>query len=174
MPVGLTNVFGSTVAEFTSNAADIFGAGTLGETKPHISVSFATDENGKVTRATLTLAITSTTAHWAGSGMSEGKPAPQPNAANKYAIARIESLNKAHEQKHIDTYQSAFNAKKAELEKKYIGSSLSDAAAITGDMEDALRAACETLHSTEGIVNVVTQGDTFTISVSPAGPGGCT
>jgi len=173
MAVGLTNIFASTVDEFTDNAANIFGAGTLGQTNAHVSANWTLDQNGKIASATLSLSITSTTAHWAGSGVSEGKRLPQPDAANRTAIDRVEALNKAHEQKHIDTYQSAFNAKKAEIERKFVGKSPDDADAITAEMTKALRDACEALHATEGLVTVTHQGPTISVSVSPAGPGGC-
>lgn len=174
MGVGLTNIYANTVDDFTAGAAAIFGAGTLGETKPHISVKWSLDENGKITTATMTLTISSTTAHWAGSGKKNGKPLPQPDAANRTAIDRVEALNKAHEQKHIDTYQSTFDAKKAEIEKKYVGKTASEAAAVTAEMGDALLAACEALHKTEGLVTVTHTGDQISVAVSPAGPGGCT
>jgi len=173
MAVGLTNIFASTVDEFTDNAANIFGAGTLGQTNAHVSANWTLDQNGKIASATLSLSITSTTAHWAGSGVSEGKRLPQPDAANRTAIDRVEALNKAHEQKHIDTYQSAFNAKKAEIERKFVGKSPDDADAVTAEMTKALRDACEALHATEGLVTVTHQGPTISVSVSPAGPGGC-
>lgn len=174
MGVGLTNIFASTIDDFTDGAAAIFGAGTLGETKPHISVKWSLDENGKITKATMTLAISSTTAHWAGSGKKNGKAQPQPDAANRTAIDRLEALNKAHEQKHIDTYQSAFDAKKAEIEKKFPGKTASEAEAVTAEMGDALLAACEALHKTEGLVTVTHAGSQISVAVSPAGPGGCT
>ena len=173
MAVGLTNIFASTVDEFTDNAANIFGAGTLGQTNAHVSANWTLDQNGKIASATLSLSITSTTAHWAGSGVSEGKRLPQPDAANRTAIDRVEALNKAHEQKHIDTYQSAFNAKKAEIERKFVGKSPDDTDAVTAEMTKALRDACEALHATEGLVTVTHQGPTISVSVSPAGPGGC-
>jgi hypothetical protein len=93
MSVGLTNVTGTTVDEFMQNAGAIFGAGTLGETKPSLNVKWKADQNGNITSATMTLAITSTTAHWAGPGMSNGKRLAQPDAANRNAIDRIEALN---------------------------------------------------------------------------------
>jgi hypothetical protein len=156
------------------NAAAIFGAGTLGETKPNISVKWRADQNNNITSATMTLSITSKTAHWAGSGTRGGNPLPQPDAANRTAIHTVEALNKGHEQRHIDTYQIAFNAKKAEIEKKFIGKSTSDADAITAEMGQALLAACEALHAKEGLITVTPQGNTFSVIVSPQGPGGCT
>ena len=67
MGVGLTNIFASTVDEFTDNAANIFGAGTLGQTNAHVSAKWTLDQNSKIASAALSLSITSTTAHWAGS-----------------------------------------------------------------------------------------------------------
>ena len=131
MAVGLTNIFASTVDEFADNAANIFGAGTLGQTNAHVSAKWTLDQNSKIASATLSLSITSTTAHWAGSGIRDGKRLPQPDGMNRTAIDRVEALNKAHEQRHIDTYQSAFNAKKAEIERKFVGKSPDDADAIT-------------------------------------------
>ena len=174
MGVGLTNIFASTVDDFADGAAVLFGAGALGETKPHISVNWSLDENSKIESATITLTISSTTAHWAGSGKKNGKPQQQPDAANRTAIDRVEALNKAHEQKHIDTYQSTFDAKKAEIEKKYLGKTAIEAGAVTAEMGDALLAACEALHKTEGLVTVTHTGSQISVSVSPAGPGGCT
>jgi hypothetical protein len=121
----------------------------------------------------MTLSITSTTARWTGPGMRNGKRLPQPDAANRNAIDRVEALNRAHEQRHIDTYQWTFNAKKAEIERKFIGKSPSDADAITGEMGQALLDACEALHAKEGLVTVTHQGNAISVSVSPQGPGGC-
>ena len=173
MGVGLTNIFATTVDEFADNAANIFGAGTLGQTNAHVSAKWTLDQNSKIASAALSLSITSTTAHWAGSGIRDGKRLPQPDGMNRTAIDRVEALNKAHEQRHIDTYQSAFNAKKAEIERKFVGKSPDDADAITVEMGQALRDACEALHATEGLVSVTHQGATISVSVSPAGPGGC-
>jgi hypothetical protein len=173
MAVALTNIFASTVDEFTENAAAVFGAGTLGETKPRLSFKWSLDENSKIASATVTLSITATTAHWAGPGLSGGKHKPQPDAANKAAIVRVEALNKAHEQKHIDTYQSTFDAKKTAAEKRLIGMTESEAGAVRDELGKALRDACEALHATEGLVTVTTQGATITVTVGPSGPGGC-
>src|SRR3954467_961418 len=101
MAVGNTNIFASTVDEFTDNAAAVFGAGTLGETRPHVSVNWRLGADGTITSATMTMTIASTTAHWAGSGMRDGKRQPQPDATNRTAIDRVEALNRAHEQRHI-------------------------------------------------------------------------
>ena len=169
MAVSLRDVTGSTVNEFMQNAGAIFGAGVLGETKPSLELKWKAT-NGAITSATLTLTITSRTAHWSGPGASK----VAPDAANRDAINRIEALNKAHEQRHIDTFQSTFDAKRADIEKKYVGVMTTATDAVTSQMTDALTAACETLHSTEGLIDVVRQGNTFTITVKPQGPGGCT
>ena len=121
MPVGNTNIFASTVDEFTEGAFAVFGQGTLGETRPRVSASWRRGEDGKITSATLSLTINATTAHWAGSGMRDGRRQPQPDAANRTAIDRVEALNRAHEQRHIDTYQSTFDAHKTEVERLYVG-----------------------------------------------------
>ena len=173
MAVSLTNIFASDVDEFMENAAALFGAGTLGETKPHLSFKWTLDKDSKISSATATLSITATTAHWAGSGVSGGKHKPQPDGANRTAIDRIEALNKAHEQKHVDTYQAAFDAKKAAAEQKLVGKTESEADAVTAELGQALRDACEALHATEGLVTVTTQGATISVTVGPSGPGGC-
>lgn len=169
----LKNCFGSTVAEFQQSAANIFGEGLLGDTRFALSTNYNFDTQSKITKATLSMTITSATAHWAGPGLRGGRPAVQPNAANRDAIARIEALNKSHEQKHIDGYQSTFNNKKGDIEKKMIGQTADEAATTLTEMNDALKAACEALHSTEGLISVTQSGGAFSIVVQPEGPGAC-
>jgi hypothetical protein len=168
----LTNCFGSTVDEFAQSAASTFGPGLLGDTRFAVEAKWNLS-NSKITKPTLSLRITSATAHWVGPGLRDGKPAPQPDVANRNAIASIESLNKSHEQKHIDGYQSTFNSKKSDIERKLIGQTEAEAAKTIQEMNDALKAACEALHKTEGLITWTLQGGAYSIVVKPAGPGNC-
>jgi hypothetical protein len=172
MPVTLKPVFGSTVDEFIENAGSEFGQGMLGKTSAELKWKCVFAQK-KVTKATLSLKITSATAHWAGPGIRNGKPAPQPDSANRQAIARVEALNKSHEENHIKSYQSVFNKKKSEIEKKMIGQTEADFPDIYAPLEGALKEACETLHETEGLVSKTVQGGQIVIEVKAAGPGSC-
>jgi hypothetical protein len=174
MAVSNFNIFASTVDEFSDNAAAEFGPGTLGETKPHVSVNWRLGDDGRITSATMTMTISSRTAHWAGSGISNGRHLPQPDAANRTAIDRVEALNRAHEQRHIDTYRSTFDAQRAAIERQYVGRTETEADAVTAQMAQALLDACEALHRTEGLVTVTHTGTQISVAVRPAGPGGCT
>jgi hypothetical protein len=169
----LKNCFGSTLDEFMQSAGSVFGQGLLGDTRSALSAKYSFDTQNKITKSTLSLTITSATAHWAGPGIHAGKHAQQPDAPNRDAIARVEALNKSHEQKHIDGYQSAFNNKKAEIEGKMIGQTEAESAKTLSEMNGALKAACEALHKTEGLISVIRQGGAFSIVVQPEGPGAC-
>jgi hypothetical protein len=171
MPVVDKNVFASTVQQFTAGAGKLFH-GQYGETKPRVTQSF-TSTGGKIDGLTLSMTIASATAHWAGPGMKDGKPAPQPDPANRHAIDQIEALNRAHEQKHIDTYQAAFDANKDSIEQQFVGKPEAQANAAVAAMNAVLKAACETLHQSEGYIDADLQGDAYVVSVQPAGPGGC-
>jgi hypothetical protein len=167
------NCFGGTVDEFIQSANSEFGEGLLGETKFALDAKWMLDAENKIIHPTLSLKITSATAHWAGPGFRDGKPAPRPDALNRDAIARVEALNTSHEQKHIDGFQRIFNNRKREFERKLIGQTEEEAAQTVAEMTDALNAACEELHETEGLISVSLQGSRFSIQVQPRGPGGC-
>ena len=171
MPVVDKNVFASTVQQFTAGAGKLFH-GQYGETKPRVTQSF-TSTGGKIDSLKLSMTIDSATAHWAGPPMVGGKPGPQPDNANRHAIDQIESLNRAHEQKHIDTYEATFKAKKDEIEKQAIGTPEAQANDAVTAMNAELKAACETLHESEGFIDANLQGDAYVITVQAAGPGGC-
>jgi hypothetical protein len=168
----LKNCFGSTVDQFRQSAGSAFGQGLLGDTRFALGAKW-TIVSGKITKPTLSLKITSATAHWAGPGLQGGKHGPQPDAANRTAIAQIEALNKSHEQKHIDGYQSVFDGKKSDIEKKLVGQTEVESAKTIAEMSDALKAACETLHKTEGLIVVTQQAGAFSIAVQAEGPGAC-
>ena len=169
----LTPVTGADLNDFTTNAGAIFGAGGLGATVPGVSYAYKTSADGVVTSATLTLSITSATAHWAGAGFSDGTPNSAPSGPELVAIRRVEALNKAHEQKHIDSSKAVFASKKTQLEAKMVGKTPDQLDAISAEMMAALIAACETLHSTEGLIQTSGSGSSIQIQVLPAGPGGC-
>ncbi|HEX3948732.1 MAG TPA: hypothetical protein VHW95_02655 [Steroidobacteraceae bacterium] len=175
MPVTptLKSCFGSTVDEFMQSAGSVFGQGLLGNTQCALNAKYNFDPQSKITKSTLSLQITSATAHWVGPGVRDGKHAPQPDGPNRHAIARAEALNKSHEQKHIDGYQSVFDNKKSEMEKKMIGQTAAEAAKTVAEMNAALKAACEALHKTEGLISVNQQGSAISIVVQPEGPGAC-
>ena len=173
MGVTPVDVFASTIDEFVQNAAAIFGAGTLGKTKTRVEFNTRIGSDHKVTHATLTLTINSRTAHWAGPGMSGGKLKPRPDTANMNAITRAESLNRSHEQNHVTTAQSAFDRLKGDIEKRMVGQTMEDASKIAAEMDTALTNACETLHKSEGMINVTRTGAGITVAVSAQGPGGC-
>jgi hypothetical protein len=168
----LKSCFGSTVDEFAQSAGSVFGDGVFGRTTFALAKDFEST-NKKLTKATLSLTITSATAHWAGPGLRDGKHAPQPDATNKDAIARIEALNKAHEQRHIDGDQSVFDSKKSEIEKNMIGKTKEEFEAAFADLNKALKAACEELHKTEGLIVWTFQNGAYSIVVKPQGSGGC-
>jgi hypothetical protein len=173
MPVPtLRNCFGSTVDEFAQSAGSLFGQGLLGDTRFALEANWNIT-NRKIINATLTLKITSATAHWAGPGVRAGKQAPQPDAPNRNAITNMEALNKSHEQKHINGYQSVFDSKKNDVEKKLVGQTEGEAAKTIEEMKDALKAACEALHKTEGLITWTFQGGAYSIVVKPRGPGAC-
>jgi hypothetical protein len=122
---------------------------------------------------TLSISITATTAHWAGPSMAGGKQGPQPDAGNKVAINQVETLNRAHEQKHLDDYQATFDSKKDGIEKQMIGKLESQAGSAVTLMRAELKKVCEALHKTEGNIDVTPQGNAFIVTVSARGPGGC-
>jgi hypothetical protein len=168
----LTSCTGSTVDEFGQSAANAFGAGLLGDTRFAVNANWNLSNN-KITKPTLSLTITSATAHWTGPGIRDGKPAPQPDAANRIAIVDIEAKNKSHEQKHINGFQSTFDGKKSDIERRLVGQTEVQAATTIQEMNDALKAACEALHKTEGLITWTLQGTAYSIVVKPAGPGNC-
>jgi hypothetical protein len=174
MAVDLVDCVGSTVTDFMQDAGTKFGTGSLGKTKPTVSYAYDDDGNNKLAKVTLTLSIVSRTAHWVGSGMKDGKPALAPDAANKNAIDRVEAINKAHEQRHIDTYQSTFDGQKDAVQKRAIGKPVSAKESAKDEMLALLLAACEDLHKTEGDMDVTRQGDAFRVVPKPRGAGGCT
>jgi hypothetical protein len=171
MAVTDKNVFASTVSEFTKGAAALFN-GDYGRTRPSVTQSF-TSTGGKIDSLTLSITITAATAHWAGPSMKGGKPGPQPDSANRHAIDQIEALNRAHEQKHVDTYQDTFDKKKDDIQKQMIGKLETQADDAVKAMNVELKAACETLHQTEGYIDANLQGDAYVVTVQAAGPGGC-
>jgi uncharacterized protein YukE len=129
--------------------------------------------NKKLTKATLSLTITSATAHWIGPGLRDGKPAPQPDGVNRTAITDIEAKNRAHEQKHIDGSQSVFDSKKDQIEKNMIGKTKEEFQTAFDALNAALKAKCEELHKTEGLITWTFQNGAYSIVVKPGGPGGC-
>jgi hypothetical protein len=173
MAVDLVDCVGSTVTDFMQDAGTKFGTGSLGKTTPSVSYAYDDDGKNKLAKVTLTLSTVSRTAHWAGSGMKDGKPALAPDAANKSAIDRVEAMNKAHEQRHIDTYQTTFDAQKDAVQNRAVGKPISGASAAKDEMLALLLSACEDLHKTEGDMDVTRQGDAFRVVPKPRGPGGC-
>jgi hypothetical protein len=159
----------SSLAEFRSGAEAKFGPGTLGKTKYAAAYTFRASNN-KITTATLTLQLDSQTAHWVGPGADKGKAQPSPDAANRNAISVVESLNRQHEQHHIDTTKAAFHKLKDDIEKRMVGQTQTEADTTFNEMTSALTAACETLHSTEGLIEV---DAVLHATVKAQGAGGC-
>jgi hypothetical protein len=177
MSVTPIDCYGSSVDEFMQNARRVIGQGLLGKTTCEPTYDCKLDAQNKITNAKLSLEITSKTAHWAGPGFRDAKHtkrAPQPDTANRNAIMSVEALNKQHEQHHIDGYQKVFDKQKSTFEKKMIGQTIKEAQETTlAELNDALKAACEELHTTEGLISVIQQGGAFQVVVQPEGPGGC-
>lgn len=118
----------------------------------------------------MTLKLESRTAHWVGPRRDKGKPKPAPDAANRNAISVVENLNRQHEQNHIDTTKAAFHKLKDDAEKRMVGQTKNEADATFDEMTSALRGACETLHSTEGSIEV---DSLLHPTVKAEGAGGC-
>lgn len=166
----LLNVKADTAEDFLDEARAAMGDSTkLGETTFDLGLKFATDsKTKKIVKATFTLTTSIRRAHWAGPAKTK------PDKSNAEAIARIEALNKAHEDAHRAGYVRAFNKNKAALEKALVGKTEDEAEAIVDKMKQALKDACEDLHKKGGKVVVKTDSSgRITVTEAAEGPGGC-
>lgn len=165
----LVNVKADTAQAFLDAAHKAMGDATkLGETSYDVQWKFATGSDGKITKATATLTTEIKRSHWAGPAKTK------PDAANAEAIAKIEALNKAHEEAHRKGYVAAFDKNKGTLEKEMVGKTPDEAQEVAEKMHQALLDACETLHKSGGKVVVTESGGKITVKESAEGPGGCT
>ncbi len=166
----LVNVKASTAQEFIDGAHKAMkDPKKLGETKYSLDVKFQVDSKSKtITKATMTLKMTTTRVHWAGQGKAK------PDKANMDAINKIEDLNEAHEKAHRDGYQAAFDKNHDAYEKEMAGKSQQEAQKIVDKMKADLLKACEDLHKSGGQIDIKDNGQgKITVTESAEGPGGC-
>jgi hypothetical protein len=165
----LVNVKASTAQDFLDNAHKAMrDPKKLGDTTYDLQMKFTLDSSKKIAKATMTLKTETTRVHWAGPGTTK------PDKANADAIKQIEDLNEAHERAHRDSYQKAFDKLQDKLEEEMVGKTPKEAQEIMNKMKDALKAACEDLHKSEGMIDVKDDGKgNITIKERAEGPGGC-
>lgn len=110
----LLNVKADTAEDFLDAGHAAMGDATkLGEATFDLGLKFATaPKTGKIVKASFTLTTSIRRVHWAGPTKTK------PDKNNAAAIARIEALNKAHEDAHRAGYARAFNKHKATLERR--------------------------------------------------------
>lgn len=164
------SVKADTAADFLEKGYAKMGEeGKLGETTYDLNAKFTTDgKTGNIATATFTMTTAIVRVQWGGAAKTK------PDKANSDAIKKIETLLKAHEQAHADGYNRVFKKLKAEFEKSLIGKSQDELQAAVDQMNEALRAECESLHKSGGMIKLKTgSGGSVSVSEVAAGAGGC-